>query len=237
MAEIAKFNALAERWWDENGPMRPLHRINPLRLGWMRGHMLAHFERVNSAREAFSGLRLLDVGCGGGLVSEPFARQGFDVTGLDLAEKNIAAARIHAAQSGVQVAYRVCAIEQMPEAPSFDVITLLEVVEHVPDMPEMIRQCALRLKPGGLLVASTINRTLKAHLLAIIGAEYILRWLPKGTHQWEKFVTPVELGRAFEGAGLAETARSGMVFNPLFNQWKMSPDMDVNYYMVARKPQ
>lgn len=235
-AEIARFNALAETWWDPEGPMKPLHRINPVRLKWFKRVLADHFKRDEAALRPFEGLRLLDVGCGGGLVTEPMARMGFAATGIDLAEKNVEAAKIHAEKSGVAVTYAVRAIEEVPQDEAVDCLCLLEVVEHVPDVAAMVKEAAQRIRPGGILLASTLNRTLKAYALAIVGAEYVLRWLPKGTHEWKKFVTPEELSDAMREAGLIPLAPEGMVFNPLTNSWKMSHDCEVNYYMAAIKP-
>lgn len=235
-AEIARFDALAAEWWNPNGPMKPLHRLNPVRLGFVREQFCAHFARDSRAMRPFEGLSLLDIGCGAGLVAEPMAKLGFTVTGIDLAAENIAVAHAHAEAAGVAVDYRAVAIETLPPEPAYDAITLLEVVEHVPDVAAFVAEAALRLKPGGMLIASTLNRTLKAYALAIIGAEYVLRWLPRGTHDWEKFVTPDELDGNFTAAGLTPGTRAGMVFNPLANSWNLSADCDVNYLATATAP-
>lgn len=234
-AEIAKFNALAAQWWDPNGPMKPLHRINPLRIGLIKRECAAQFGRDENAMRPFEGLKLLDIGCAAGLITEPMARLGFDVTGIDMAERNIAIAQQHAEQSGLTITYQATALETLPDEPTFDVITLLEVVEHVPDVGAMVMEAAKRLKPGGILLGSTLNRTLKAYALAIVGAEYVLRWLPKGTHDWNKFVTPDEFATHMEAAGLNPGERIGMTFNPLLNRWSLNEDTDVNYLIVARK--
>lgn len=234
--EIARFNALAADWWNPNGPMKPLHRLNPVRLGFVKEAFAGHFGRDPRAMRPFDGLNLLDIGCGAGLLSEPLARLGFAVTGIDLAEENIAVARTHAEAGGLSIDYRATPIESLPAEGQFDAITLLEVVEHVPDVEAFVREAALRLRPGGMLIASTLNRTLKAYALAIVGAEYVLRWLPVGTHDWNKFVTPDELDRHFEAAGLVSGQRTGMVFNPLGNEWRLSGDCDVNYLASAIRP-
>lgn len=234
--EIARFNALAADWWNPNGPMKPLHRLNPVRLGFVKEAFAGHFSRDPRAMKPFEGLNLLDIGCGAGLLSEPLARLGFAVMGIDLAEENIAVARAHAEAGGLAIDYRATPIESLPAEGQFDAITLLEVVEHVPDVEAFVREAALRLRPGGMLIASTLNRTLKAYALAIVGAEYVLRWLPVGTHDWNKFVTPDELDRHFETAGLVPEKRAGMVFNPLGNEWRLSEDCDVNYLASAIKP-
>lgn len=235
-AEIGRFNALAREWWDPNGPMKPLHRLNPSRLAFMREEVLAYFGRDARNMQPFKGLSLLDIGCGAGLVSEPMARMGFDVSGIDPAEENIAVARDHAQKGGLSIRYRATTIENLPEAELYDVVTLLEVVEHVPDVGAIVAEAARRLRPGGLFIGSTINRTLKAYGLAIIGAEYVLRWLPPGTHDYEKFVTPGEFEAHLEAAGLEPATRRGLVFNPLAGAWSLSNDTDVNYFVTARKP-
>lgn len=235
--EIARFNALAREWWDPNGPMKPLHRLNPVRLGFLKAEFSTHFKREPRAMRPFEGLALLDIGCAAGLVAEPLARQGFSVTGIDLAEENITVAREHAQSGGLQIDYRAIPIESLPDAPTYDAITLLEVVEHVPDVGAMIREAATRLKPGGMLIASTLNRTMKAYALAIIGAEVVLRWLPVGTHDWHKFVTPYELEAHLEAAGLRPLTRMGMQFNPLVGEWRLSEDCDINYLVSAIKPE
>lgn len=234
-AEIARFNALAQEWWNPKGPMRPLHQINPVRLTFIRRELLTHFNRDAQSIAPFRGLSLLDVGCGAGLVAEPLTRMGFDVTGIDLAEESIRIARTHAEAGGLAITYQAAPLESLPAAPVYDVITLLEVVEHVPDVVRLMEEAAKRLKPGGILIASTLNRTLKSYALAIIGAEYVLRWLPPGTHDWEKFVTPDEMDGFFEAANLIPHKREGMVFNPLANQWSLNADCDVNYLATARK--
>jgi 2-polyprenyl-6-hydroxyphenyl methylase/3-demethylubiquinone-9 3-methyltransferase len=235
-AEIARFNAFARSWWDPNGPMKPLHRMNPVRLSFLRREITSAFALSPRAMQPLERLRALDIGCGAGLLAEPLAKMGAVVTGIDLADEAITAAKTHAEASGLVIDYRVEALESLPDEPAYDVITLLEVVEHVPDYPALIVEAAKRLKAGGLLFVSTLNRTFKSHALAIIGAEYILRWLPVGTHDWNRFVTPDELEAAFSAAGLTAGACEGMVFNPLFGEWSLSQDRDVNYIAVARKP-
>jgi 2-polyprenyl-6-hydroxyphenyl methylase / 3-demethylubiquinone-9 3-methyltransferase len=233
--EIARFNALARDWWNPRGSMKPLHRMNPVRLSFLRRELGEGFGRNARAMRAFEGLSLLDIGCGAGLLAEPLARMGFAVTGIDLAEDAITAARDHAEAGGLVIDYRVVALESLPETPAFDVITLLEVIEHVPEPARLIAEAAKRLKPGGMLFVSTLNRTLKSHALAIIGAEYILRWLPIGTHDWNRFVTPAEVEDAFLAAGLEPGRSEGMVYNPLFAEWSLSGDRDVNFISAARK--
>lgn len=235
--EIGRFNALAAEWWNPEGPMKPLHRLNPMRLGFLRQQLAAHFGRPPRAIGGFDGLSLLDLGCGAGLVAEPLARMGFTVTGLDLAEDNIRIARAHAEAGGLAIDYRAEPVETFQPEALFDAITMLEVVEHVPDVGAFVAAAARHLRPGGILIASTLNRTLKAYGLAIVGAEYVLRWLPRGTHDWKKFVTPDELDAHFAAAGLIPRERAGMVFNPLGASWQLSPDCDVNYLAVAVKPE
>ncbi|MFN3483425.1 bifunctional 2-polyprenyl-6-hydroxyphenol methylase/3-demethylubiquinol 3-O-methyltransferase UbiG [Rhabdaerophilum calidifontis] len=234
--EIARFDRLAAEWWNPEGPMKPLHRLNPTRIAFLHAAFAGHFGRDSRALAPFAGLDALDLGCGAGLVAEPLARMGFAVTGLDLAPASIAAARQHAEAGGLSIRYEARAVQDLPAEPAFDAITMLEIVEHVPDWPALIREAALRLRPGGMLVASTLNRTLKAYALAIIGAEYVLGWLPRGTHDWERFVTPDELDDAFRAAGLAPRERRGMVFSPLAGEWRLAADCDVNYLASATKP-
>jgi len=235
-AEVAKFDRLAADWWDPEGPMKPLHRINPVRLGWLRETAAAHFGRDSRAIRPFEGLSLLDIGCGAGLLSEPLARQGFAVTGIDPAGNNIEIASAHGARSGVTVDYRSVAAETLvDEGASFDVVLAMEVVEHVPDMPAFVATASALVKPGGLLMASTINRTKRAFALAILGAEYVLRWLPVGTHSWDRFVTPEEFAAAIRAGGLDVFERSGMVYNPLADRWSLASDLAVNYMLAARR--
>jgi 2-polyprenyl-6-hydroxyphenyl methylase/3-demethylubiquinone-9 3-methyltransferase len=235
-SEIARFNAMARQWWDPNGPMKPLHRLNPTRLAFFRAEAARHFDRDARSLRPFEGLSLLDIGCGAGLVTEPMARIGFDVSGIDPAEENIAIAEDHAEKGGLSIRYRAMTVEALPAGERYDVVTLLEVVEHVPDVGAMVAEAAKHLKPGGLFIGSTINRTLKAFGLAILGAEYVLRWVPRGTHSYEKFVTPEEFEDHIAAAGLKPITRQGMVFNPLTNQWLLANDTDVNYFVTARKP-
>lgn len=235
--EVDKFDRLAQDWWDPAGPMRPLHRINPVRLAYIREEVCRHFGREDRAAFPLEGLSVLDVGCGAGLLSEPAARLGGAVTGLDPAPGMIEAARRHAAESGLAVTYRADTVETLAaEGASFDLVIAMEVVEHVADVDLFVGSCAAVLKPGGLLLLATINRTLRAFALAIVGAEYVLRWLPKGTHDWERFVTPEELRRSCEAAGLAGYATRGMVFDPLDRDWRLSRDTAVNYLARAAKP-
>lgn len=235
-AEIAKFTALAETWWDPDGKMKPLHRFNPVRLAFIREVALAHFGRDHKSLSPFGGLSLLDVGCGGGLLSEPMARIGFDVLGIDAAERNIGIAEAHAAASGVNVRYRNTTPDALAaERAQFDVVLNMEVVEHVADVPAFLSACTAVLKPGGLTIVATINRTFNSLALAKMTAEYVLGWLPRGTHEWSRFITPFELKTQLEDVGLRVTRLQGVSFDVLNWNWKASSDTDMNYMIVAAK--
>lgn len=237
-AEIAKFDRLAERWWDPNGPMAPLHRMNPLRTGWIAERIARHHGRDPEAIDALTGLSVLDVGCGAGLASEAMARRGADVTGLDAAAEALGAARAHAAAGSLSIAYRQGTPEELAAeaggAPRFDAVMALEVVEHVADRAAFVRHLARLAKPDGLVFLSTLNRTPRSLLLAKIGAEYVLRWLPRGTHDWKMFVTPSELGMDLRAAGLLVTDIAGMAMDPFSGRWRISQDVSVNYLVMAR---
>jgi 2-polyprenyl-6-hydroxyphenyl methylase/3-demethylubiquinone-9 3-methyltransferase len=237
--EVARFARLAGEWWDANGPFKPLHRINPVRLTYIRDRLCRRFARDAKAGRSLEGLAVLDVGCGGGLVAEPLARLGAAVTGIDPAPETIAAAKAHAKGAGLDIAYRPTTAEDLArEGAAFDAVLLLEVVEHVPDVPLFLKSVASLVAPGGVMILSTLNRTIKAYALAIVGAEVILRWLPAGTHDWNRFVTPEELRAALGAAGLAVSDMTGMVYHPLADEWHLSQDMDVNYFATAEaKPQ
>ncbi len=236
-AEVEKFDRLASEWWDPKGKMKPLHKFNPVRMAYLRDTLAAHFGRDGRAPEPFEGLSLLDIGCAGGLLCEPMARLGCDVTGIDPARNNVDVARAHAARTGVSVTYRRDTAEVLLKEPErFDVVLIMEVVEHVPDVNAFVLTATELVKPGGLLVAATINRTKRAFALAIFGAEYVLRWLPVGTHSWDKFVTPQELEEAISVRDMAVFDRQGVVFNPLSDKWSLSRDMAVNYMLAASKP-
>lgn len=235
--EIARFSALAEEWWDERGPFRPLHQINPTRMMYIRDRLCAHFGRDPKAPRPLKGLSVLDIGCGGGLVAEPLTRLGANVTGIDPAPETIAAAKTHADAAGLDIAYEATTAETLAEANrNFDAVLLLEVVEHVPDVPAFLKRLAPLVAQDGVMILSTLNRTLKAYALAIVGAEYILRWLPAGTHQWDRFVTPKELKAGLTSAGLAPADTTGMVYDPLDDRWSLSRDTDVNYFATAKRP-
>ncbi|MFP4045164.1 MAG: bifunctional 2-polyprenyl-6-hydroxyphenol methylase/3-demethylubiquinol 3-O-methyltransferase UbiG [Rhodosalinus sp.] len=236
--EVAKFEAMAAEWWDPNGKFKPLHMLNPCRLDYITAQIAAEFGRDLADARPFAGLRLLDIGCGGGLLSEPMARLGAEVVGVDAAARNIPVAQAHAAQSGLEIDYRHGAAEALAAAGErFDVVLNMEVVEHVPDPAAFLKACQQLLKPGGLMVCSTINRNAKSFAMAIVGAEYVMRWLPKGTHEWRKFITPDELYGYLEQAGLKPVDRKGFVFNPVSWSWAISPrDLSVNYVTASTKP-
>jgi 2-polyprenyl-6-hydroxyphenyl methylase/3-demethylubiquinone-9 3-methyltransferase len=234
--EVARFAKLAGDWWDPRGPFKPLHRINPVRLTYIRDQLCQRFGRDKLAAGCLKGLTVLDIGCGGGLVAEPLTRLGGEVTGIDPAAENVEAAKTHAKGARLKIAYRAETAETLAaEGAQFDAVLLLEVIEHVPDVPEFLKAVAPLVKPDGVMILSTINRTLKAYALAIIGAEIILRWLPLGTHNFDRFVTPDELKRALRGAGLALTDLTGMVYNPLADEWRLARDTDVNYFATAAR--
>jgi 2-polyprenyl-6-hydroxyphenyl methylase/3-demethylubiquinone-9 3-methyltransferase len=233
-AEVARFEALGEEWWDAKGPMAPLHAINPVRLAFLRDVLVRRFGRDGRGLRPLKGLRVLDIGCGGGLLSEPLARMGAEVTGIDPAPGNVDVARLHAGRSALDIDYRAVPAEDLVAAgETFDVVLALEVVEHVADVGLFIRQAARLVGPGGLFVGSTLNRTGKSFALAIVGAEYVLRWLPRGTHRWDRFVTPDEFEAVLAAAGLAVTEKAGLSFDPLRGQWALSGDLDVNYFLIA----
>jgi len=233
-AEIDKFGAIADEWWNPGGKLAPLHKLNPVRLAFIREFAAAHFQRDAGPVRCFEGLKLLDVGCGGGLLSEPLSRLGFRVTGIDPAERNIAVARAHADSSGVVVEYRCAAAEDLAhEGASFDVVLNMETVEHVADLRSFLKACASLVAPRGLMFVGTIARTLKSLLLAKIAAEYVLRWLPIGTHDWERFPDPRDLRRLLEESGLNPLRTQGVSFDPLRWTWQLTTDTDVNYMVVA----
>ena len=236
--EVAKFTAMAAEWWDPKGKFRPLHKFNPVRLGFIRDTIEAHFGLSPSARRPFDGLRVLDIGCGGGLVSEPMTRLGAAVTAVDASEANIKTAMTHAEQGGLDIDFRAGTVEALIEAGEapFDVVLNLEVVEHVADPVQFLKDCASLVKPGGLMIVATLNRTAKAFALAIVGAEYVLGWLPRGTHEFEKFLRPDEIERPMSAAGLTVQPPQGVSFNPITDQWRLSDDTKVNYLMVAARP-
>jgi 2-polyprenyl-6-hydroxyphenyl methylase/3-demethylubiquinone-9 3-methyltransferase len=237
-AEIAKFEAMAAEWWDPNGKFKPLHMLNPCRLDYIVTQIAGEFGRDLTAQRPFDGLRLLDIGCGGGLLSEPMARLGATVVGADAAEGNLPVARIHAEQSGLEIDYRHTTAEALADAgEQFDVVLNMEVVEHVADPLSYLTATRQLLKPGGLEICSTINRNPKSYAVAIVGAEVIMRWLPRGTHEWSKFITPDELFDLLRKAGLTPVDRKGFVFNPISWTWSISErDLSVNYVTASTKP-
>ena len=235
-AEVDRFDALAAEWWDANGKFRPLHKIGPSRLSFIRDTCLAHFPELSAAnRQPLSGLTLLDVGCGGGLIAEPLARLGAHVTAIDPAKQTIAAAQRHADKQELDVHYRAAVVEDLAAAgEQFDVVTCLEVVEHVPDVRLFLEQCTSLVRPGGLFIGATINRTLKSYALAIVAAEYILGWLPRGTHRWDRFIEPNEFAADLRDNGLTDIKIEGLTYDPLAYKWSRSADKDVNYMISAR---
>lgn len=235
--EIARFSALAAEWWNPAGKFRSLHKFNPARLAYIRDRVVTHFGRNPKAARPFEGLRFLDIGCGGGLLSEPMARLGAAMVSADASERNIKTAAVHAAEQGLDIDYRCTTAEALAEAGErFDIILNMEVIEHVADPMRFLEDCAGMLQPGGLMFVATLNRTLKAHALAIIGAEYILGWVPRGTHDWKKFITVNEMEAGIAGAGLKLKELAGVTYNPLTDTWSLSRDTDVNYMALAERP-
>lgn len=234
--EVAFFARIADTWWDPKGPFKPLHQLNPTRLLYIRQQVEAHFKLARGLKKPLKGLRLLDIGCGGGLISEPMARLGADVVAVDASEKNIKTASHHASQGGLNIDFRHTTAEALAEAgEKFDIIVNMEVIEHVADVGLYLDACRALLKPSGIMLLSTLNRTPKAYLFAIIGAERVLRWLPVGAHDWNKFLKPEELADASAKAGFAPTAATGFIFNPLGAKWRLSDrDFSVNYAMAAK---
>lgn len=232
--DIARFQAVAASWWDENGPFRPLHRLNPARISFIRQTLLRHFGGDDNNPRPFAGLRLLDAGCGGGLVAEPMARLGAAVTGFDATAETVNVARAHAAAGGLEIDYRQGGIEELTADRSFDVILALEVIEHVADADRFLQECRRLIADQGVLILSTLNQTMKSYLLGVVAAEYVLRWLPQGTHDWQKFQKPSALAHALERVGFRLTGLQGLVYRPFSDSWELSPrDLSVNYFAVA----
>ena len=235
-AEVARFTALADEWWDPNGKFRPLHAINPTRIAFVRDRVAGRLGRDPLGQLPLGGLDLLDIGCGGGLLSEPMRRLGAGVTGIDAGQENVRVAGLHARQAGLDIDYRCVLPEALvEEGRAFDVVLNMEVVEHVPDVDAFLAACCHLVKPGGVMVAATLNRTLKALALAKFGAEYVLGWLPRGTHDWRKFVRPSELARGLRRHGVEVVDLEGVSYNPLTGAWSLSRDLDVNYLVFAVK--
>jgi 2-polyprenyl-6-hydroxyphenyl methylase/3-demethylubiquinone-9 3-methyltransferase len=240
--DVARFDRIGAQWWDENGPMAALHKFNPVRVDYLTGLMSRHFKLAGAPRDPdaprpLEGLRILDIGCGGGILSEPLARLGAEMTSIDPAKRNIEVARAHAARAGLSIDYRSVTVEQLGgEDRTFDAVLAMEVIEHVRDVPGFLRHAAAMVRPGGVLVAATLNRTLKSFAFAIVGAEYVLRWVPAGTHSWSQFVTPLELAKALRGAGLHIRDETGVIYDPLARAWRLGRDMDINYMIAADRP-
>ncbi len=234
--EVARFSAMAAEWWDPHGKFKPLHKLNPVRLSYIRDQTCRHFKLERNDPGSFDGLRFLDIGCGGGLLSEPMARLGAEVIGADPSSVNIETAKVHACEQGLDIDYRCETAEDLAaQGEKFDVVLNMEVVEHVADITLFMKTCAGLVRPGGLMFVATMNRTMKAFALAIVGAEYVLRWLPRGTHDWNKFVTPEEMTAALSLGGMRQSDLSGVVYNPLADDWRKSKDTDVNYIVTAVK--
>ena len=232
--DVAKFEAMADEWWDTDGKFRPLHRFNPIRLGYIRDHLCKRFDRDPRDLRALKGLRILDIGCGGGLISEPLARMGATVTGIDASDINIGIARTHAGLSGVAIDYETTTPEELATTgEKFDAVITLEVVEHVADLDLFLDSCTRLVGDGGAMTLATLNRTPKSFLFGIVGAEYVMRWLPKGTHDWQKFVRPSEIARALRRNGLSVDDVTGLIFNPLSGEWRTGKDVSVNYILFA----
>ncbi|VAW17625.1 3-demethylubiquinol 3-O-methyltransferase @ 2-polyprenyl-6-hydroxyphenyl methylase [hydrothermal vent metagenome] len=235
-AEVAKFSALAEQWWDPSGKFKPLHKLNPVRLAYIRQQALDHFDLDGSKRQPLAGLKILDIGCGGGLLCEPMARLGAQVSGIDASERNIAIAKTHAGQSGLDIDYKATTSEELAaKGNQFDIVLNMEVVEHVANVPLFLKSCCDLVKPGGLMFIATLNRTAKSYALAIVGAEYVLRWLPRGTHDFSRFLTPDEITSIIKRNSMSIIDKTGVGFNPLRDQWHKSRDMSVNYMLLAEK--
>jgi 2-polyprenyl-6-hydroxyphenyl methylase/3-demethylubiquinone-9 3-methyltransferase len=240
--EVARFDRLGAQWWDPDGPMRALHKFNPVRVAYLRELLGKHYLRDGNPRDwrspvALHGLTILDIGCGAGILSEPLARLGARMTSIDPARRNIEAAKDHATKTNLAIDYRCIAAEELAaEGALFDVVLAMEVVEHVRDVGRFLAEAAAMVRPGGMLAAATLNRTLKSFAFAILGAEYLLRWVPRGTHNWTQFVTPLELANALRDAGLRIKDETGVVYDPLAAKWRLSHDMDINYIMAAIRP-
>ena len=234
--DVARFSAIADEWWDPDGKFKPLHRFNPIRLHYIRDRICTHFGRDKQSLRPFAGLRLLDVGCGGGLISEPLARMGAKVTGIDASDRNVRTAQVHAEQGGLDISYHSTTVEEIAATgESYDAVISLEVVEHVADVDLFLDGCAALTADNGAIALATLNRTPKSFALGIVGAEYIMRWLPRGTHNWKKFVRPSELARGLRRNGITVEDISGLTFNPLNSEWQVSGDVSVNYVLFGTR--
>ncbi|HEY2481451.1 MAG TPA: bifunctional 2-polyprenyl-6-hydroxyphenol methylase/3-demethylubiquinol 3-O-methyltransferase UbiG [Caulobacteraceae bacterium] len=236
-ANVARFAAVADQWWDPDGKFAPLHRLNPARLAFVRERCVAHFGVEGGVRAPFSGLRLLDIGCGGGLVAEPMTRLGFQVTAIDAADESVAVARAHAEGLGLDIDYRETTAEALVGEAPFDVVLALEIIEHVTDPRAFVADCVRLLAPRGLIIVATLNRTLRSLALGKIAAEYVLRWVPVGAHDWRKFLTPGELGQMLSTAGLTVEGPFGLALDPLRGTWRRTADSAINYMMIAQRPE
>ncbi len=239
--EISNFAAMADEWWDETGKFKPLHKFNPIRIGYIRDQVVENFkiklENATDQLKPFAGLRFLDIGCGGGLLTEPMARLGAEIVAADASETNINVASLHSEKMGLDIDYRHTTAEQLAESgEKFDVILNMEVIEHVADLEGFSRACCTMLKPGGIMFVATLNRTLKSYTLAIVGAEYVLRWLPRGTHNWKKFLRPSEVIKLVRSSGLQVLNMAGATYNPIQDKWRLSKDLSVNYMLTAKRP-
>jgi 2-polyprenyl-6-hydroxyphenyl methylase/3-demethylubiquinone-9 3-methyltransferase len=236
-AEVSRFAAMSKEWWAPQGKMRPLHALNPVRIAFIKDLACDLFDRSPRKLDCLNGLRILDIGCGGGILAEPLARLGGSVVGIDPAAENVEVAKLHAEQSGLTIDYRASTAEALADAgEKFDIVIASEVVEHVADLSLFVKRASEMVKPGGFMAVTTLNRTMKSFVLAIVGAEYVMRWLPVGTHTWDKFVTPEEMHEEFAANGLVELDRGGIIFNPLSGEWRRGMDTDVNYMIAAKKP-
>lgn len=235
-SEIEKFSAMADDWWNESGKFKPLHKFNPVRIKYIKDNLISHFDLSESSSKPFAGLKVLDIGCGGGLLSIPMARLGGDITGVDASEKNIKIAKTYAKNNNIKIDYLHTTAEELASSGAkFDVILNMEVIEHVEDVESFMRSCCSMLKPGGLMFVATLNRTVKSFAFAIVGAEYVLGWLPKGTHEWNRFLKPSEINRFFEASKLALIDSTGVGYNPLKDEFSLSDDMGVNYILIGEK--
>lgn len=235
--EIRQFERLGSQWWDEKGPMKPLHKLNPVRMAYLKAQITAHYGRPADGMRALAGLKIADIGCGGGIVAEPLCRMGAAVTGIDAGAENIAVARAHAEAQGLEIDYLATTAEDVAASGrKFDVVTALEIIEHVDDVDLFVRSCCKMVKDDGLVIFSTLNRTAKSYALGIVAAEYILRWVPRGTHDWKKFLRPSEIARRLRDNGFAPADACGLVYRPATRDFALDAgDLDVNYFLTAKR--